>query len=82
MDRVRNVVAIAAVAVAGLVLVGAHARATDAGCTRWEVKMFPVKVEHEKALRVGNTAGPLAIEEGWEPFGTVQLAVAARRCAR
>jgi len=63
-----------------VVLPGAHATA-DVACRKWEVKLFPMKPEHEGALRAGRAAGPLSVEEGWEPFGTAYLAVAARRCA-
>ena len=60
----------------------ATARATDTDCTRWEVKFIPMKAEHENALRAGKAAGPLAVEDGWEPFGMGHTAVAARRCAQ
>ena len=73
----------AAVALAG-VFAGelTSARATDGGCRKWEVKLLPMKPEHETALRAGRAAGPLAVEEGWEPFGTAYTAVAVRRCVQ
>ena len=72
-----GVAVIAALAVA---LPGARATA-DTPCKKWDVKLFPMKPEHETAVRAGRAAGPLSLEEGWEPFGTAYLAVAARRCA-
>jgi len=57
------------------------ARATDTGCRKWEIKLCPMKPEHENALRASRAAGPFAIDEGWEPFGMAYTAVAARRCA-
>jgi len=58
------------------------ARATDTGCRKWEVKLLPMKPEHETALRAGRAAGPLAVEEGWEPFSMAYTTVAARRCVQ
>ena len=69
------------VAVVALALMLPTARAADTGCRKWEVKLFPMKSEHESAMRAGRVAGPLAVEEGWEPFGMAYTAVAARRCA-
>jgi hypothetical protein len=82
MNRLGTALALGLAAVGALAVVSTGARATaDAACRKWEVKIFPMKPEHEGALRAGKAAGPLALEEGWEPFGTAYLAVAARRCA-
>ena len=58
------------------------ARAADGACRKWEVKLFPMRPEHENALRAGRAAGPSGVEEGWEPFGMAYMAVAARRCGQ
>ena len=82
MNRLWTGFALGVVGVAALAVVLPGARATaDMPCRKWEVKLFPMKPEHESAVRAGKTAGPLSVEEGWEPFGTAYLAVAARRCA-
>jgi hypothetical protein len=82
MNRVGTALALGVGVVAALAaaLPGAGAT-TDAACRKWEVKLFPMKPEHEGALRAGKAAGPLSLEDGWVPFGTAYLAVAARRCA-
>ena len=71
-----------AVAVAAVVLMQPSARATEPACRKWEVRLFPMKPEHESAIRAGKAAGPLSVEEGWEPFGMAYMAVAARRCVQ
>ncbi len=68
MNRLGTGLAIGVAGVA-LALMMPTARATDTGCRKWEVKLFPMKAEHESAMRAGRIAGPLAVEEGWEPFG-------------
>ena len=79
MNRVWAGMAIGMV-VGALALTLPTARATDGGCRKWEIKLFPMKPEHESAMRAGKAAGPLSIEERWEPFGMAYLAVAGRRC--
>ena len=81
MSRPWTAFAVGVTLVAALALTLPSARATDAGCRKWEVKLFPMKPEHESAMRAGRAAGPLAVDEGWEPFGMAYMAVAARRCA-
>ena len=75
-----GILALGIAALAALAIVQPGARAADAACRKWEVKLFPMKPEQESALRAGRAAGPYGIEEGWEPFGMAYLAVAARRC--
>jgi hypothetical protein len=81
MNRLWTVLAIS-VTIVALSLVLPTARATDTGCRKWEVKLFPLKPEHESAMRAGRIAGPLPVEEGWEPFGMAYTAVAGRRCVQ
>jgi hypothetical protein len=80
MNRLWIAFALAA-AVTAIALVQPSARAADTGCRKWEVRLFPMKPEHESAVRAGKPSGSLAVEEGWEPFGMAFMAVAARRCA-
>lgn len=81
MNRVWTAFAVGVIVIATLALTFPSALATDAGCRKWEVKLFPMKPEHEAAIRAGRVAGPLPVDEGWEPFGMAYMAVAARRCA-
>jgi hypothetical protein len=81
MNRPGTVLVIGAAVLAALALARPGARAEATTCRKWEVKLFPMRPEHENALRAGKPAGPTSVEDGWEPFGMAYLAVAARRCA-
>jgi len=81
MNRLWTGFALGVAVAAALALTLPSARASDAGCRKWEVKLFPMRPEHESAVRAGKATGALPLDEGWEPFGMAYMAVAGRRCA-